>query len=111
MRDLLPVETTVLLAVTDQHLYVIDPAFAAPNPRSVSLPSTLSNLLCVPNVDHHHYTIHEQHSGHVKHFSEAPPPLLLARHPLRALDRVVLGFKGQWGRCVRTCVFVVCLLQ
>ncbi len=55
--------------MTNQHVYFIDPDFASPHP-----------------------------SGHLKHFSEAPLPLLLGRHPLASLDRVVVGFKGQWGR-------------
>lgn len=69
LQDILGRETPLILAVTDQHLYMLDPSFTAPHP-----------------------------SGHLKHFSEAPLPVLLGRWPLRALKRVVVGFRAQWGR-------------
>ena len=105
-QDLLPVETTVLVAVTDRHLYVIDPAFAAPSPRCGPTDQPASRSVNVwtllTDVYPHTFTYTQcaTRSGHMKHFSEAPPPFLLARHPLRALDRVVVGFRGQWGRWV-----------
>ncbi len=69
LQDILGHETPLILALTDRHLYLFDPSFAAPHP-----------------------------SGHLKHFSEAPLPVLLGRWPLWALGRVVVGFRAQWGR-------------
>lgn len=49
-QDLIAVETTVLVAVTDRHLYVIDPSFAAPNPRSACLTGVNAAANCTARV-------------------------------------------------------------